>query len=465
MQTRYDDLIGIRVPLKALRQEMSGPSRVTRMNGTAKRPDWCKPWVWLASHNKYFNIETGSFASVQTFENTHGRDTPVENGVKLKAVTFVNQNGFIPIIAAPVYMPTETDRLLWVDGEQCVNTFNHSSLPVAAGDYTVDGSAYIDRVEAHIRMLCGSDDDAAILTQWLAHQVQFPGVKILWSPLIQSVEGVGKSFFARLLRCGLGVKNVGVVAPSQLTGAFNDWAAGVCVNVLEELKIAGHNRHEALNAVKPLITDDFIQVNPKGVNAYMTPNVCNYIAFTNAMDALPLGGSDRRWWIVQCRLRHYTDVPDHEAYFPALFDGLREHAGEVCLWLRNFEITDEFLNTKQAPMTTAKAYMVATEEASFEGLSETRDAIEEGGYLYNSECVSSADLFQKVTADHPNLFLHGTRRAVILKRLGYQSMGSRFVIEGKKKTFWTLSPMTTDEIRAKWPEKPPESPDFLKLGL
>jgi len=460
VQSRHDVLFDMKIPLAALRQEMAGPSRIIRAAGPRRKPEWCEPWVWVANHNKFYNISTSSFASTQTFDMVHGCDVPEEKGSRPKAPAYVSQNGFIPTVATPVYMPTEKDKLLWVDGEKCVNTFTHSTLPQGADDYTKAGSAYVDMIEAHLTMVCGGEANAGILMQWLAHQVQYPGHKILWAPLIQSVEGIGKSFFSRLLRCGLGVKNVGVVNPAQLVSNFNDWANGVCVNVLEELKIAGHNRYDALNAVKPLITDDFIQVNPKGVNAYMTPNTANYIAFTNSADALPLGGADRRWWVIQCLLRHYTEVPDYKNYFPKLFEGLRLYEDEVCLWLREYEISDAFLNMKQAPMTEAKEFMVATEEASFDRLAEVRSTIEEGGYLYQDGCVSSVDLFRKVNVEHHDLQLQTNRRSLILKRLGYQAMVTRIIFDGQKKTFWVKQPMTTSEIRALWPEKPPVSTGF-----
>ena len=464
VQTRHEVLFDLKIPLAALRKEMNGPSRIVRAQGPRRRPAWCEPWIWVANHNRFYNMDTNHFSSTQTFDMIHGRDVPEEHGSRQKAPAYVSQNGFIPTVSTPVYMPTEKDKLIWVNGEHCVNTFTHSTLPTGAEEYSEAGSVYIDMVETHIEMVCGGKADAKILMQWLAHQVQFPGHKILWAPLIQSVEGIGKSFFSRLLRCGLGVSNVGVVNPSQLTSTFNDWATNVCVNVLEELKIAGHNRYEALNAVKPLITDDYIQVNPKGINAYMTPNTANYIAFTNSADALPLGGADRRWWVIQCLLRHYSEVPDYKNYFPKLFEGLRDYEDEVCLWLRDYEITDDFLNTKQAPMTTAKEFMVATEEASFDGLAEVKSVIETGGYLFDKECVSSADLFLKMNLEYPDIHIHTSRRALILKKLGFQAMALRTKIDGKKKMFWVTHPMTLQEIKAKWPEKPTETVGFPIVG-
>jgi hypothetical protein len=459
VQTRQDELTGIKVPLAGVRQELAGPSRLDQVNGEQRKPEWCEPWFWIENHNCFYNIVTNNMASIKTFDMKHSRDVP-DITPRPQATLFVSQYGLVPTVVSLVYLPTEPDKLVLFNGDHCVNIFDRGSLPAMAVDYTDAGNIYLDLVEAHIKMVCGTAANARIMTQWLAHQVQYPGRKILWAPLVQSVEGVGKSFFARLLRCGLGVENVGVVNPEQLTSSFNQWAGGVCVNVLEELKIAGHNRYEALNAVKPLITDDFIQVNPKGISAYTLPNVTNYMALTNSMDALPLGGADRRWWVIQCLISHYTDVPDYENYYRKLFDGLLEHAAEVCLWLREYQISDEFMNMKQAPMTDAKALMVATEEASFEGLTEAKDIIAEGGYLISEEVLSSADVFDKLKFEHFDLVIHTHRRSQILKRLGYQAMGQRVRIGGKLKQFWSKGPVTAEEIKAKWPEELKEVRDF-----
>ena len=179
VQTQHDALFGEKIPLAALRQEMAGPSRIVRVAGPRRTPEWCEPWVWVANHNRFYNVNTNTFASTQTFDMLHGRDVPEEKGSRPKAPAYVSQNGFISTVSTPVYMPTEKDKLIWVDGERCINTFTHSTLPAAAEDYSAGGSEYIDRVEAHLLMVCGNAADAGLLTEWLAHQVQFPGHKIL----------------------------------------------------------------------------------------------------------------------------------------------------------------------------------------------------------------------------------------------------------------------------------------------
>ena len=119
---------------------------------------------------------------------------------------------------------------------------------------------------------------------------------------------MGKSFIGALLKAALGDCNVGTVSPSQVVSDYNGWASGSLVNVLEELRVKGHNRYEAVNALKPLITDRKIQFGDKFVRQHETYNTSNYICFTNDRDALPIDQTDRRWWIVFNKLSSLDDI-------------------------------------------------------------------------------------------------------------------------------------------------------------
>ena len=82
-----------------------------------------------------------------------------------------------------------------------------------------------------------------------------------------------------------------------------------------------------------------------------------------------------------------------------------------------------------------------------------KSVIEEGGHLFDEQCLSSADVFIRVGIEYPDAFLKTNRRAHILKRLGYQSLGVRLKFDGKKKMFWTKKQMTPEEVRLYWEEK------------
>lgn len=450
-QRRYEALTDVRLPIATVRSRLAG-ARLSEATHS-DRPAWAAPWVWVDTHGQFFNTEAYLFTKRDTFNAEYTRFVPAdENGRRAKAWDHVVSHGFVDVAARPIYMPTVRDALFTVDGERVVNTFNHATLPVPAAAYTADGEAYLDFVERHLDLLCGGREEGRILLQWMAHQVQRPGIKLRWAPLIRSIEGVGKSFIAEVLRVCLGVRNVGVVKPSEVTSQFNSWAANHIVNVLEELKIAGHNRYEALNSLKPLVTDDFIQINGKGVDQYKTQNFANYIGFTNYRDALPLDANDRRWWAVECPLDSLDDLPGgKDAYYDRLWGGLRGMPDQVCAWLHDVAISEEFLALKQAPMTKTKAQMISTEDATMLGLIEVKDAIAEGGAWVCQECLSSVHLWAKVKVDNPDLYVSNKDKGLILKRLGYTLNAERGMLGKRKTQLWSRHPMSASEFRAHFP--------------
>lgn len=250
----------------------------------------------------------------------------------------------------------------------------------------------------------------------------------------------------------LGDTNVGTVSPTQVVSANNGWATGVCVNILEELKITGHNRYEAANALKPLVTDPYIQITDKWVKAYNTMNTTNYLCFTNHKDAIPLEDNDRRWWVVFCPLADLEDIGkpfglNSREYLDQLWDALTAHPGCLRRWLLDLEISPEFLSWKQAPMTIHKQAMIATEKGNVEWFDEVTELIEKGGPLFGPLAISSADLFEAAQFEIEGFAPSAREKSNILKRMGYMQHPTPIKLDGKARRIWTKKSMTTDEVR------------------
>ena len=454
IQDRYKEISGIRMPVSSVRQ-MVGNAEI--VNGQfiedGKKPEWCNQWVYVNSHGGFVDLKTLHLHKAESFNVENGQNVPFsDTGSKPSASKYVADYGFVEKVDSIAYLPTYEGVICQIEGATVLNSFNPKTVPIEAQEYSEEGLAAIERVKAHIKFICDTEENTSIFTQWLAHQVQFPGRQILWSPVIQSIQGIGKSFFGELLRACIGDRNVGVVSPSQAVSDFNPWATGVVVNVLEELRVVGNSRFDVVNALKPLITDRIIMINDKGVRQYQTYNTANYICFTNYRDAIPLDEDDRRWWVLFAVIESLKDLKkfvgeDASTYFPALFDAVRSHPQELRKWFLEYKITPEFLKIKQAPMTDSKRSMIATEEASFDGLSEVRELLNEGGQYFNKECISSADLFEHLLFENPELEINTSRRNIILKRLGYSLEPSKVKIDGKARRIWTKRRMSNDEIR------------------
>lgn len=442
---------GVRLPINRCREMVAG--RSGEIVAPGEIPEWCNEWVYINSHRGYVDFTKLQVHKAEAFNLINTKKVPPgPQGGAMLATHFAQLTGYIKTVDSMAYLPMQEKRLCTINGSSVLNTFNERTVPEAAEQHTEKGLAAIELVKEHIKFICTTDENANLLTQWIAHQVQYPGQQILWSPLIQSIPGVGKSFFAELLRRVLGDRNIGTVSPTQVTSDFNGWATNVVVNVLEELRVQGHNRYEAVNALKPLITDRIIQINEKGVQPYSTLNTANYICFTNSKDALPLDTNDRRWWVVFVPIQHLKNLSDFvgkpvEDYFPLLFDAVRTYGGELRKWLLDTNVTSEFTNIKQAPMTKYKEMMVATEEASTEGLAEIREMIEKGSDFYNKECVSTSDLFTDLMFEYPELDIKTSKQSIIMKRLGFQKVTSPVKIDGKSRRMWIKGMMTSQNIR------------------
>ena len=457
LQDRLKQLTGVRQPIKVIR-DMIKPNVIEGDLVERERPDWCKEWVYVNAQSGFVNINDLQIRKSEAFNIECGRYVlPNEQGHKTSATKFIADNGFVETVVSMAYMPTCKDLFCKFNGNKVLNTFNPNTLPKPAAVYSDDGLIAIERVRKHIELICNfRKDDAEILIQWLAHNVQYKGEKILWAPVIQSIEGIGKSWFGDLMKLLLGHDNVGIVSPTQATSDFNGWATNVCVNVLNELRVKGHNRYDAVNALKPLITDSVIQINDKGVKQYQTANTTNYICFTNYKDALPITSDSRRWWVIFVDIENLSDIESKmgvgaDDYFPLIFDAIRSHAAEILKWLREYEITDEFKNLKQAPETDYKALMVSTENAGMPYKDDVEMLIEQGGEFYNSKAVSSVDLFKDLNSIHMDDFgfeaPKTSQRNQILKSLGYMQMPRPIKIGGKARRIWVKKPMSNEDVR------------------
>lgn len=455
IQDRYKALSGIRMPIANIRQMITPVDIVTgTFVADGETPAWCKNWAYVNTHTGFISLVTLRLHKSESFNIENGKHVPTnEGGNKPSAAKYVSDWGFVDKVDCMAYLPFREEGVFTMGGESVLNSFNPRSVPVEAQEFTDDGKKAIDKIKKHIKLVCTTDETANILTQWLAHQVQHPGRQVLWAPVVQSIQGLGKTFFGELLRACLGDRNVGTVSPNQVVSEFNGWATNVVVNMLEELRVKGHNRYEVVNALKPLISDRIIQINDKGVKHHMIYNTTNYMCFTNYKDSLPLDEDDRRWWVIFAPIQSLKDLrqfvgEDVVSYFPKLFEAIQKNGQEVRKWLLEYEISADFMNTKQAPMTQDKLSMIATEDASFEGLFEIKELIKIGGKYFNEEAISSVDLFDALLFKHPELEVQTTKRNILLKKLGYMILPKPINVDGKARRIWSKTQIPNKEVRA-----------------
>jgi len=247
--------------------------------------------------------------------------------------------------------------------------------------------------------------------------------------VLQGVQGDGKTLLAEVMQLILGLRNVRLLNAKTLESNFSDWAAGQCMTFIEEIKLDGLEKYKVLNSIKPYITNDVIEVHPKGGKPFVALNTTNYFALTNYQDAIPIDDRDRRYCILfsqwQCPIKLAEFEAANPGYYSNLYKAIREKPGQLLGWLMTHEIPPSFYATKRAPKTAAKERMKQLSKP--DGLLLVEDMIVKFECeTINEEWVNitqlrklSTDQFEDTAKDFPK----PSTLKHIMEDLGYHNIG------------------------------------------
>jgi hypothetical protein len=436
---------GTKFPIAQCRK-LVAPKATEKPREKSRLPEWLEGWVYVTDDDKFYRMDSDEWLTMSGFNAKFNRELPVdeEGSLAVSAAWVALTHHGIPTVTRGVYLPW-ADRLFEMDGIQCVNTYRPSSVPVAVDALTVAGRGAVGTVLRHLRLLCGNREDVVqTFIDWLAHNVQKPGVKIRWAPLVKGIEGDGKTVIGSLLAAVMGRVNVHNVSPKVLGTDFTGWAEGSSVVVLEEIKLTGHNRYDILNALKPFITNDSTEVHRKGQDGYDSINTTNYIAFTNYADALPLTDTDRRWWIL------FTPFIDAAAmaraigqgdtrsvlgsYFDQLHNAIHQHRAELRRWLLDHHIGESFKPNGSAPLTEEKQLMISMSMSDEE--QSVREILTTGAVGVTSEVFLSTYLRNALSEMGVGSDINTSAWSRLLSKIGYTRQPKKFKWKGRAENVW-----------------------------
>jgi hypothetical protein len=321
-----------------------------------KTPEWARGWVWVSEEETFFNVHLRSVISAGSFRNHFSSEVQDDDGSK-DAVRYVLDNNLIPKVMRSMYMPA-CDKIFKFQGVDCVNTCN--TLHRAVVPNQVENQAAVDVFKFHVESICGGwNREAQILCNWFAVAAGQPPRKIRWAPLLIGVVGDGKSVFNEFMNSAIGHTNCKTISSSLIINSAQSgqsgWAEGASFGFIEELKWHGHNRYDAMNALKPYITNDVVPCRKLFKESVTIPNTMNYFATSNYLDGAPLEDGDRRFYALQSRVAKDALGKD---YFKILFRALREHTGSILRWLVDLPWHEDFDPDGEAPMTETKMQII-----------------------------------------------------------------------------------------------------------
>lgn len=210
----------------------------------------------------------------------------------------------------------------------------------------------------HIREnVCrGNEVHSEYLINWMARAVQQPDSPGQVAVVLRGRMGTGKGVVFKHFGSLWGRHYLHVSDPKHLVGSFNAHLRDCVVLFGDEAFYAGDKKHESI--MKTLVTEDFLMVEAKGVDAEAAPNFVHLGMASNDDWVVPAGADERRYFIV--------DVGDSKmqngAYFAAIQREMDSGGREALLHflmtrdlsgfeVRNFPKTDALREQKVLSMS------------------------------------------------------------------------------------------------------------------
>lgn len=333
------------------------------------------------------------------------------------------------------YDPANPDEsTLFRDGSVFVNTYRK---PRIMADRSQSGYAE-EWMIRHLRNLFKEPEFTVTLMDWFAFQVQNPGVKVRWAPLIQGTKGIGKTFLVEVLRAVLGAENIITINSSTLKQGWSEWVKGHQIVFIEEIRAVGHNRHDIANMLKEPVTNTFVTMNERRENTRTIPNRTNYLACTNYHNPIPIDPDERRWWVIKSQLQCREDILTLEefvpGYFQILHDMVETHAGGIRWLLENHTISTGFRPNHLPAVTRYMLEMVSDTENEL--MSAIKSLVADASSNMVTEAVISFAPLMALLEHHGMRDLNPAYVTTTLREAGYEKLNERPEIEGRRHSLW-----------------------------
>jgi hypothetical protein len=319
----------------------------------------------------------------------------------------------------------EAGAMIDDEGLTLVNTWQ----PIVTKSEEGDTSKFFE----HVAKLLPIKADRDILIAYMAACVQYPGTKFQWAPLLQGVEGNGKTLVTSVLSLCVGTRYTHVVNAQDLGGnggKFNAWIDRKLLICVEEIMTA--DKREVLEVLKPLITNKRIEIQGKGHDQFTGDNRANFILCSNYPDAIPISKKERRYCTLLTAQQRFEDLANDgltKSYLRDMYDwvnGVKKYAGQTPGWqhvnhfMKTFKIPEELDpsgDCNRAPHTSTTDRVISLSIGRVE--QEILEAVEQEQAGFSGGFISSIMLDNLFERKKMGGRIPPQKRKQILEELGY----------------------------------------------
>lgn len=305
-------------------------------------------------------------------------------------------------------------------GKRRVNTYEPAAVPRVKGDA---GPFW-----AHLEKLFPDARDRMIFWSYMCAVVQHKGVKFSWCPVLQGMEGNGKTLFSSVVAHAVGSHYTFWPDAQELANKFNAWLAGRIFIAVEELRHPQLDMRELITEkLKTMIAGGIgISIEAKGVDQIVDEICANFMVTTNHMDAVRKTADNmRRCAIFFSPQQHAGDLERWGMggdYFPKLYGWLKSGGfAIVAEELHTFAIPAEFNpanDMHRAPDTSSTVSAITHSRGAVE--QQVIEAIDQGVVGFMGGWVSSIQLGNLLDNMRQGGRINLVKRKEMMRALGYE---------------------------------------------
>lgn len=394
-------------------------------------------WMPITNQLEYFKgcayvsdehqilVPSGKFLDQGQFRVTYGGYNFSTDGTNTKTTknaweAFTESQGArFPKVDTTCFRPELPPLVILKEESQTlINTYVHIQTAMRQGDPT----PFVN----HIRNLLPEPMDQQILLAYMAACVQYPGAKLQWCPVLQGMEGNGKTVLIEVMTHAIGYRYTHLPNAQDLGdngSKFNAWILRKMFVGIEEITVA--ERHDILEALKPLVTNRRIEIQGKGSNQVTGDNRANFMMCCNKKNAIPASVDKRRYAIFFTAQQKLSDLSAYgmsPRYFRELYDWLRNCHGHAIVnhFLRTYPIPQELnpaYELQRAPATSSTGEALVLGAGRIE--QEVNEAIAEGKRGFADGWISSNALDQLLKDIGGTRAMSPRARIEMLADMGY----------------------------------------------
>jgi hypothetical protein len=331
------------------------------------------------------------------------------------------------------------------------------------------------RMREHIFEVLAARDDAVndYILNWLADAVQRPDRQAEAALVLLGGVGTGKGLLGRAMCRIFGQHGRHISASEHLTGKFNAHMQMCCFLFADEAFAPQDKKAEG--AIKPLVTEDTLFIEPKGVDPFEVPNRLHVMLASNHDWVIPASEKERRYVVQQVDETRQQD----EKWFNPIYQEMRSGGLQAMM----YDLLDRNLGDWRPRKIVRTAALAKQQEESLSPFDQwwlelLQTAVLDGVANKNIPDEATSNSYEEVideelgggfygkqerkrTVERDGLYDQARRVSPRLKGVSDTALGRYLSEQGCENTWvhrqrgWRVPPL--QQCRDRWKERFPET--------